>query len=42
MALDNMPEADTRQLHPPDVREAALHDARGAVQPSRACCSNSA
>ena len=32
MAFDNMPEADTRQLHPPDVREAALHHARGAVQ----------
>ncbi|MFL5806365.1 MAG: cupin domain-containing protein [Roseiflexaceae bacterium] len=29
MALDNMPEDGTRQLHPPDVREAARHDARG-------------
>jgi len=34
MALDTMPEADTRQLHPPEVREAALPDACGPVQPA--------
>jgi quercetin dioxygenase-like cupin family protein len=32
MAFDNVPEDGARQLHSPDAREAALHDAPGAEE----------